>query len=159
MNQDKHVFSQLMVLISHKKFQILVNRHSGDYKVRAFSCCKQYLCMTFGQLTHRESLTDTMMCLKSNTNKMYHLGIGEVVSLSTVTRANESRSYFIYEELAMSLITVAQKLYANDDDLEVKITNNVFAIDATTIDLCYFLFTGLFSEVQKPELNCIHKSN
>jgi len=140
MNQDKYVFSQLMALISHKKFQTLVNRHSGDYKVRDFSCWKQYLCMAFGQLTHRESLTDTMMCLKSNTNKMYHLGIGEVVSLSTISRANESRSYFIYEELAMSLITEAQKLYANDDDLEVKITNNVFAIDATTIDLCLSSF-------------------
>jgi hypothetical protein len=140
MNQDKYVFSQLMGLISHKKFQTLVDRHSGDYKVREFSCWKQYLCMAFGQLTHRESLTDTMMCLKSNTNKMYHLGIGEVVSLSTITRANESRSYLIYEELAMSLITEAQQLYANDDDLEVKIANNVFAIDATTIDLCLSSF-------------------
>lgn len=140
MNQDKYVFSQLMGLISHKKFQTLVNRQSGDYKVRDFSCWKQYLYMAFGQLTHRESLTDTIMCLKSNANKMYHLGIGEVVSLSTITRANESRSYLIYEELAMSLITEAQQLYANDNDLEVKITNNVFAIDATTIDLCLSSF-------------------
>ena len=140
MNIDRYVFSQLTGLISHKKFQTLVNRHFGDYKVRDFSCWKQYLCMAFGQLTHRESLTDTMMCLKSNANKMYHLGIGEVVSLSTITRANESRSCLIYEELTMSLIIEAQQLYANDDDLEVKITNNVFAIDATTIDLCLSSF-------------------
>lgn len=140
MNQYKYVFSQLMGLISHKKFQTIVSRHSGDYKVRDFNCWKQYLCMAFGQLTHRESLTDTMLCLKSNANKMYHLGIGEVVSLSTITRANESRSYIIYEELAMLLITEAQQLYAYDDDLEVTITNNVFAIDATTIDLCLSSF-------------------
>jgi Transposase DDE domain/Domain of unknown function (DUF4372) len=130
----------MMALISHKRFQTLVDRHSGDYKVRDFSCWKQYLCMVFGQLTHRESLTDTMMCLKSNANKMYHLGIGEVVSLSTITRANESRSYLIYEDLAMMLIKEAQQLFIGEDDLEITITNNVFAIDATTIDLCLSSF-------------------
>ncbi len=140
MNQDRYVFSQLMALISHKQFQTLVNRHFGDYKVRDFTCWKQYLCMVFGQLTHRESLTDTMMCLKSNAHKMYHLGIGEVVALSTITRANESRSYLIYEELAMLLIKEAQQLYIGDDDLEIRISNDVFAIDSTTIDLCLSSF-------------------
>ena len=139
MNQDRYIFSQLMALISYKKFQTLVNRHFGDYKVRDFTCWKQYLCMVFGQLTHRESLTDTMTCLKSNANKMYHLGIGEVVALSTITRANESRSYLIYEKLAMLLIKEAQLLYI-DDDLEIRISNNVFAIDSTTIDLCLSSF-------------------
>src|SRR3954467_15537792 len=75
MNQGKYVFSQLMGLISHKKFNTLVTRHKGDYKVKDFSCWKQYLCMAFGQLTHRESLSDTILCLKANADKMYHLGI------------------------------------------------------------------------------------
>lgn len=140
MKQDRYVFSQLMALILHKQFQTLVNRHFGDYKVRDFTCWKQYLCMVFGQLTHREGLTDTMICLKSNAHKMYHLGIGEVVALSTITRANESRSYLIYEELAILLIKEAQQLYIDDDDLEIRITNDVFAIDSTTIDLCLSSF-------------------
>jgi hypothetical protein len=140
MNQGKYVFSQIMELISYKRFQTLVNRHSGDYKVRDFSCWKQFLCMAFGQLTHRESISDTMMCLKANASKMYHFGIGEVVSLSTVTRANESRSYQIYEDLAMLLIKEAKQLYFEDDGLEVSLKNNVFAIDATTIDLCLSTF-------------------
>lgn len=96
--------------------------------------------MAFGQLTHRESISDTMMCLKANASKMYHFGIGEVVSLSTVTRANESRSYQIYEDLAMLLIKEAKQLYFEDDGLEVSLKNNVFAIDATTIDLCLSTF-------------------
>lgn len=56
MNQGKYVFSQLMSLISHKQFQTLVTRHKGDYKVKDFSCWKQYLYVAFGQLTHWESL-------------------------------------------------------------------------------------------------------
>jgi hypothetical protein len=96
--------------------------------------------MAFGQLTHRESISDTVMCLKANAGKTYHLGIGEVVAKSTLTKANENRSYLIYQELAMSLIKEAKQLYLSDDDLEVSLKGNVFAIDATTIDLCLSTF-------------------
>jgi hypothetical protein len=140
MNQGKYVFSQIMGLIPYKQFQTIVNRHFGDYKVRDFSCWKQFLCMAFGQITHRESISDTILCLKANANKMYHLGIGDVVAVSTITRANENRPYLIYEELAMLLIKEAKQLYIDDDDLEVSLKGNVFAIDATTIDLCLSAF-------------------
>src|SRR3954468_9384795 len=140
MNQGKYVFSQLMGLISHKKFNTLVTRHKGDYKVKDFTCWKQYLCMAFGQLTHRESLSDTILCLKANADKMYHLGVGEVVAKSTLSTANENRSYLIYEQLAMMLIKEAKQWYLKDNDLEVQLQANVFAIDATTIDLCLSTF-------------------
>jgi len=140
MNQGKYVFSQLMGLISHKKFHTLVARHKGDYRVKDFTCWKHFLCMAFGQLTHRESLSDTILCLKANADKMYHLGIGEVVAKSTLSTANENRSHLIYEQLAMMLIGEAKQLYIKDDDLEVQLQGNVFAIDATTIDLCLSTF-------------------
>ena len=136
----KYVFSQLMGLVSPTSFQTIVNRHSGDYKVREFSCWKQFLCMAFGQLTHRESITDTMMCINSIANKSYHLGFGKVVAISTITRANENRSYKIYEEHAMLLIKEAKRLYIDDNKLEIELKENVFAIDATTIDLCLSTF-------------------
>src|SRR5450755_21981 len=140
MNSGRYVFAQIMGLVSSTSFQTIVNRHFGDYKVKEFSCWKQFLCMAFGQMTHRESISDTMLCLKANADKMYHLGIGEVVAVSTVTRANESRSFQIYEDLAMLLIKEAKQLYILDDDLEVSLKGNVFAIDATIIDLCLSAF-------------------
>ena len=140
MNQGRYVFSQIMGLVSTTSFQTIVNKHFGDYKVREFSCWKQFLCMAFGQLTHRESISDTILCLKANANKMYHFGIGNVVSVSTITRANEIRSALIYEELAMLLIKEAKQLYKNDNELEVSLKGNIFAIDATTIDLCLSTF-------------------
>ena len=141
MNQGKYIFSQIMGLVSHKQFQTLVHRYKGDYKVKDFSCWKQYLCMAFGQLTHRESLSDTILCLKANADKTYHLGIGEIVAKSTLSTANENRSYLIYYDLAMLLIKQAKQLYLGDDDLEVTLVSNVFAIDATTIDLCLATFS------------------
>jgi hypothetical protein len=140
MNKGQYIFSQIMGLVSHKQFQTLVRRYKGDYKVKGFSCWKQYLCMAFGQLTHRESLSDTILCLKANADKTYHLGIGAVVTKSTLSVANENRSYLIYYELAMLLIKQAKQLYVGVSDLEVELSNNVFAIDATTIDLCLSTF-------------------
>ncbi len=140
MNQGKYIFSQVMGLISHKQFQTLVSRHRGDHKVKDFRCWKQFLCMAFGQLTHRESLSDTILCLKSNAGKTYHLGIGNVVSKSTLSVANENRSYRIYYDLAMLLIKQAKQLYVGDSNLEIELENNIFAIDATTIDLCLSTF-------------------
>lgn len=104
--------------------------------MKDFSCWKQYLCMAFGQLTHRESLSDTILCLKANAGKTYLLGIGDVVAKSTISTANENRSYLIYYDLAMLLIKQAKQLYLGDSDLEIELENNLFAIDATTIDLC-----------------------
>ena len=140
MNSGKYIFSQIVGLVSSTSFQTIVNRYFGDYRVRDFTCWKQFLCMSFGQLTHRECITDTMMCLKANAKKMYHVGIGNVVSVSTVTRANETRSFQIYQGLAMLLIKEAKQLYLNDDGLEVQLKGNVFAKDATTIDLCLSTF-------------------
>jgi len=140
MNSGKYVFSQIMNLISYKRFQATVDKHSGDYKVQGFNCWKQFLCMAFGQLTHRESVSDTIMCLKANASKLYHLGIGKVISKSTLTRANANRSYLIYQDLAMLLIKEAKQLYINDDKLDINLKGNVFAIDATTIDLCLSTF-------------------
>jgi hypothetical protein len=140
MNQGKYVFSQLLSLISHRSFHTCVNRYKGDYKAKHYSCWNQFSCMAFGQLTHRESLSDTIMCLSANQQKLYHLGIGRAVVKSTLSKANENRDWRIYSDLAMLLIGEAKKLYAGDSELEVNIGNQVFAIDATTIDMCLSAF-------------------
>jgi len=140
MNQGKYVFSQLMSLVSHNDFNACVQRFNGDYKVKDFSCWKQFLCMAFGQLTHRESLSDTILCLSATQSKLYHLGIGKAVSKSTLSKANENRNWHIYADFAMLLIAQAKQLYADESELEVTLKQNVFAIDATVIDLCLSVF-------------------
>ena len=79
MNQGKYVFSQLMSFISHNDFIARVHRYSGDYTVKDFSCWKQFLCMAFGQLTHRESLSDTTLCLSQLKGKLCCLLINKEV--------------------------------------------------------------------------------
>ena len=69
MNQGTYLFSQLISIISPTSFKTCVKRYNGDYKTKHFNCWRQYLCMVFGQLTHRESLSDTILCLNL---KKYH---------------------------------------------------------------------------------------
>jgi Domain of unknown function (DUF4372)/Transposase DDE domain len=140
MNQGAYVFSQLISLASPTSFKTCVKRYNGDHKTKHFNCWRQYLCMVFGQLTHRESLSDTILCLKVNANKLYHIGIGEAIVKSTLSTANENRDWRIFSDFAWILIKEAKALYLNDNNLDLEIDNPVFAIDATVIDMCLSLF-------------------
>jgi hypothetical protein len=53
--------------------------------------------------------------------------------------ANEMRDGRIYPALAQTLIVRARKLYAGED-LGLDLTNTVYALDSTTIDLCLSVF-------------------
>jgi len=96
--------------------------------------------MAFGQLTHRESLSDTALCLKLHRSKLYHLGIGKPFHKSTIARANEKRDWRIFRDFALKLIEQAKMLYVNDNQLDVKLKGRIFALDSTVIDLCLNVF-------------------
>ena len=140
MNQGKYVFSQLMSFVSHNDFNECVDRFNGNYKTKHFSCWNQFLCMAFGQLTQRESLSDTMLCLTTNPKRLYHIGIGFKIAKSTVSKANENRDWRIYRDFALLLIDQAKHLYRTDNNIEIDLKNNVFALDATVVHLCLSLF-------------------
>jgi len=99
----------------------------------------QYLCMSFAQLTYRESLRDIEACLRSRKEKLYHLGIRGKISRSTLAEANEKRDWRIYADFCQILISQARFLYA-DEDFGVELKETAYALDSTTIDLCLSLF-------------------
>jgi hypothetical protein len=96
--------------------------------------------MSFGQLTHRESLSDTALCLKLHREKLYHLGIGYPFDKSTISRANESRDWRIYRDFALKLIDKAKLLCIDDNQLDLKLKGGIYALDATVVDLCLSVF-------------------
>ena len=59
--------------------------------------------------------------------------------LSTLADANEMRDWRIHAELAQRLIAQARKLYAGES-LGLDLTDTVYALDSTTIDLCLSVF-------------------
>ena len=139
MYAGKLVFAQLTDLIHPEQFRRCVRRYDGDYKVKTFSCWNQFLCMAFGQLTFRESLRDVETCLRSRAQQLYHLGLRGEVSRSVLADANRERDWRIYHDLAQLLIRRARALYAQEP-LGLELTETVYALDSTTIDLCLNLF-------------------
>ena len=140
MNQGKMVFAQVMEFAPYHVFKYCVKRYEGDYKVQDFTCWKQFLCMAFGQLTHRESLSDTALCLKLQRDKLYHLGIGKPFHKSTISRANETRDWRIFRDFSLKLIEQAKLLYTDVNQLDVKLKGSIYALDSTVVDLCLTVF-------------------
>lgn len=140
MNKGRMTFTQIMDFASQDLFKVCVNRYNGNYKSKHFSCWKQFLCIAFGQLTHRESMSDTLLCLKLNIDKLYHLGIGKAVNKSTLSRSNENRDWHIFQDFGLKLIEEAKKLYEGDNQLDLNLQGRVFALDSTTVDLCLEVF-------------------
>lgn len=139
MHTGKLVFSQVIEHLPLHTFRRYVQRYRGNYKVKEFTCHDQFLCMAFAQLTYRESLRDIEACLRSQSNKLFPMGIRGKVSRSTLADANANRDWRIYADLAHSLIPTARKLYL-DEDFGLELDQTVYALDATTIDLCLTLF-------------------
>ena len=121
------------------EFRKCVARYGGDHKLRGFSCWDQFLCLSFAQLTYRESLRDIQACLRSVQPKLYHMGFRGKVSRSTLADANESHDWRIYADFAQILIRIARPLYARDP-IGVDLDQSLYALDSTTIDLCLSLF-------------------
>jgi hypothetical protein len=72
-------------------------------------------------------------------SKLYHIGIKGKIARSTLAYANENRDWRIYSDFAQILISIARRLYA-DEDFGLELDQTVYALDASTIDLCLSLF-------------------
>ncbi len=139
MNRGRLVFAQLMHHLPLTTFRRCVIRYRGEFKVKSFSCLDQFLCMAFAQLTYRESLRDIEVCLRAQSSKLYHLGIRSAVARNTLANANAVRDWRIYADFAQGLIGIARRLYLQEP-FGVDLQETVYALDATTIDLCLSVF-------------------
>ena len=139
MHTGRIVFSQLLDFLPKKQFDKCVRRYRGNHRIKTFSCFDQYICMAFAQITSRQSLRDIETSLRAMQSKLYHCGIRGNVSRTTLAKANENRHWKIYADFAQILIDRARILYT-DEDFEIQLNREVYALDSTTIDLCMSLF-------------------
>jgi hypothetical protein len=139
MYTGKTLFAQIMDYLPWKTFHRLVSRYDGDHRVRTLPCAEHFRVLAFAQLTYRESLRDIEACFSAQSAKLYHMGIRSPIKRSTLADASERRDWRIYAEFAHRLIAQARILYA-EEDLGLDLSNTVYALDSTTIDLCLSLF-------------------
>lgn len=139
MNKGQTIFSQVMDFVPTHEFKRCVERYHGSYKVQNFSCWDHFLCMAFAQFTYRESLRDIEHCLNAHRSKLFNLGFRGNITRSTLSYANNARDWRIYADFASVLIVIAKDLY-RDEQFALDISETVYALDSTTIDLCLSVF-------------------
>jgi hypothetical protein len=139
MYSGQTIFAQLMEHLPRKQFAACVKRYDGEHKVKDFSCRDQFLCMAFAQLTWRESLLHIEACLRAQEAKHYHMGFRSKVARNTLANANKVRDWRIYADFAQVLIGIARDLYKGEQ-FGVDLDHTVYALDATTIDLCLSVY-------------------
>jgi hypothetical protein len=139
MNEGRTVFAQLLDFLPKYEFDKCVARYHGNFRVRKLPAYEHFLVLAFAQLTWRESLRDIETCLVSFGPKLYHAGIRQPTSRSTLADANENRDWHIFADFAHVLIQQATTLYA-DEPFCSELQAAAYALDSTTIDLCLSLF-------------------
>ena len=109
MIKNKYVLNQILSYIPRYEFNKIVRQNIGNYRFKSFSYWEHFICLSFGQLAGKESLRMIVLALTSRPKKLYHLGIRSKISRSTLSDANKSRSWVIYQKLANVLIKKSNK--------------------------------------------------
>ena len=150
MNEGKYIFTQVTQLVPRQIFQRLVKKYNGDYRVRDFTCTNQLKYMLFGQLMPCDSLRDICLCLSQNREILYGLGITASVNESSLSRANDSRDYHIYEGLGQALIKIVRPMYSKQHiDYIFPQDHDLFALDSTTISCSLSLMSWALGKYSK----------
>jgi hypothetical protein len=139
MNLGRTVCSQLVNFLPTYQFPICVDRHQDNRYVKEFSCWDQFLCLAFAQLTYREKSPRYRSLSACPATQAVSHGLPGAISRNTLAHANERRDWRIYADFAQILIATAHDLY-RDEPFGVELSETVYALDSTTIDLCLALF-------------------
>jgi len=69
------IFTQVMEILPWRRFLTCVNRYHGAPKTHTLTTQEFLKIMAFAQLTGRESLRETILCLNAVPAHLYHLGL------------------------------------------------------------------------------------
>lgn len=139
MSHNTSLFAEILKLIPRSEFNRIVRRHGGERNAKGFTCNDQMVSMLFLHFAGLNSLREITDGLRVTTGKLNHLGLKEAPSKSTLSYANEHRSWKIYEEL---FYVILEKCMAetNGKKQKFRFANKLYSMDATIIDLCASAF-------------------
>ena len=138
MNKFSSMFGQLLQIFSKREFYQAVKETGAEKGAKGFSSWNQFVAMLFCQLGQARSLREISGGLASCLGKLKHLGIDHAPSRSTLSYANEKRSWRLYEAVFSQLLEKVRMIAPGKKKFRFK--NKLFSLDATLIELCVSLF-------------------
>lgn len=139
------VFSQLLQLFSKTDFQRKVMELDVERHARGFRCWDQFVAMLFCQLGRAQSLREICGGLASCEGKLAQLGAQEPKK-STLSYANEHRSWRLYEAVFYQLLDKCRQLPRGK---KFRFKNKLLSLDATTIEMSLAAFPWAKYRTQK----------
>ena len=130
------ILHQLTAIFPRHEFDYLANIHHKGQKFRSFNRWSQFLAMMTAQVSGLKSLRDIRDNLKSQQNRLYHLGM-KSTSRATLARVNEQQPYTLYKAMFYQLLDKCSKHAPKHG---FKFNGKVYLLDTTTIDLCLAVF-------------------
>jgi len=131
------IFNQLLTFLPKDKFNEFVGQHNGDRYVKYLNSWNHLVLLLYAQASAKDSLRDIETGFGLNQNLWYHLGV-KSAKRSSLSDANNRRSYQIFEKLFYELLKQCQKMAGNERKFEFE--NPLYSFDSTTVNLCLGLF-------------------
>ena len=145
------VFVQLLRFLPRHEFEAEARQHQRGQGLRVMSRWAQFVALGLAQLTGRQSLRDIVSNLSTQGRKLYHLGVGTTVSRSSLARVNAEQPYTLYETLFGRLLSRCRQCAPRHS---FRFKNKLYAVDATTIDLCLAVFPWASFDARRPRSSC-----
>ena len=124
-------------MLPRHEFDAAARQHQEGQRLRVMSRWAQFVALGLGQLGGLQSLRDIVGNLRAQPHKLYHLGVRAFVSRSSLARVNAQQPYTLYEALFGRLLARCQQRAPRHG---FRFKNKLFAVDASTIDLCLAAF-------------------
>ncbi|HGJ64219.1 TPA: IS4 family transposase [bacterium] len=139
MNTTMSLFRQVLSIVDKDRFQKAVNIYNADKGAKGFSTWDMFVSMMFCHLGQAKSLREICYGLMSAEGRLSHLGVRCPPSKSNLAYANAHRPWQVFQSVFQ---LVLGKCYEQSPGKKSKFRfkNELFSLDATTIDLCLNLF-------------------
>lgn len=138
MNKCSSVFGQILQIIPRNEFEKAVRETESERSAKGFTSWGQFVAMLFCHLGKANSLREICGGLASCLGKLKHLGIPSAPNRSTLSYANEHRSWQLYEKVFYRLLEKCQSVAKGKKKFRFK--NRLFSLDSTVVELCVSLF-------------------
>jgi IS4 transposase len=139
MNSGSPVFAQVLAGLNRAELARAAAKYPMPRASRTLTVHDHFAAMVFAQLTHREGLRGIEACLGCRPQRCYHMGIHGQVTRTNLAYANNNRDWRVFADVAAVLMRRARRLYA-DTPFELGLEADLFALDATVIELSVALF-------------------
>lgn len=136
MNYSNTIFNQLLNFLPRHQFNQFVGQHNGDRYVKKLKAWNQLVLLLYAQATGKDSLREIETGFSLHNESWYHLGVN-TAARSSLSYANNNRSYEIFEKLFYSLLEQSKKITPNRT---FAFANPLYSFDSTTVQLCLNIF-------------------